>query len=169
MKDMMELLQADFTPDPPAGYRLLPSGTGFNLLFGEVYGRVEGPRLVMGMRVSPRHLNPHQTCHGGVLSVFADFMAYAVQHEAGEHHTLTPTVSTTIDFMSPAVLGDWLEARCELLQRTRNLLFCQTVARVDERVVFRSSSIFKIGKRVSHVGSTLGDFFATPEKNGNSL
>lgn len=169
MKDTLELLQDDFAPDPPPGYRLLPTGPGFNLLFGDVYGRLDGPRLVLGMRVSPRHLNPHDTCHGGVLSVFADFMAYAVQHEAGEHHTLTPTVSTTIDFMSPAVLGDWIEARCELLQRTRNLLFCQTVARVGERAVFRSSSIFKIGKPVSHVGSTLGDFFAGAAEDGNPL
>lgn len=159
MNDAIALLASDIPADPPEGYRLLPTGPGFNLLMGPLWGRVEGPRLVLGMRVSQRHINPHQTCHGGVLSVFADFMAYAVQHEADEKNTLTPTVSTTIDFMSPAVLGDWLEGRCELLQQTRNLLFCQTVARVGDRPVFRSSSIFKIGRQVSHVGSTLGSFF----------
>lgn len=159
MQDAIALLTNDIPADPPGGFRSLPTGPGFNLLMGPIWGRVEGLRLVLGMRVGHRHINPHQTCHGGVLSVFADFMAYAVQHEADEKNTLTPTVSTTIDFLSPAVRGDWLEGRCELLRRTRNLLFCQTVARVGDRPVFRSSSIFKIGKPVSHVGSTLGSFF----------
>lgn len=157
------LIEGDRPEDPPPGFRRIPSGPGFNQLFGGVWARVEGPRLVVGMRVTERHINPHLTCHGGVLSTFADFMAYAAQYESGLLHTLTPTVSTSIDFLAPAMLGDWLEARCQVLRRTRNLLFCQTLATVDDRAIFRSSTIYKLGRTVTHVGSTIATTFAPPQ------
>jgi len=105
--DAIKYLQAtDLSADPPEGFRLLPTGGGFNCLFGAVYGCVIEDRLVLGFRVSPRHLNPHNTCHGGVLATFADMMAYAAQWEAGLLYTLTPTISLSTDFLAPALLGN---------------------------------------------------------------
>ena len=159
MSAAITLLGNDIPADPPAGYEPVFTGEGFNLLFGALYGLVEAGRLVLGFRVSHRHVNPHETCHGGVLSTFADLQGYAAQREAGLHRIVTPTVSMTIDYLQPARLGDWIEARTQLLRRSRTLLFSQTVASVDDRKVFRSSSIFKIGKPEVHRGSTLGDSF----------
>ena len=159
-----ELIARDLPDDPPQGYKLLPTGVGFNQLLGSVYGRLQDGRLTLGMRISPRHLNPQQSCHGGVIASFADMQAYVAQREAGVMNNITPTVHMSIDYLGPVLLGDWLEGDTTLLKATRNLLFCQTIAKVDEKPVFRSSGIFKIGPISNFAGATLNDFFELMEE-----
>lgn len=161
----IELLENDIPPNPPDGYRLLDTGAGFNILFGPVFGRLIDGRPVLGFRVSNRHINPHKTCHGGVIATFADFQAYVAHHDAGLINIVTPTINMTVDFLSPAVLGDWLETRTELVRRTQTMIFSQTLATVDGRPVFRSNSIFKIGKSAENPGSALGNFFRNLEES----
>lgn len=161
----IELLENDIPSDPPEGYRQIDTGAGFNVLFGPVFGRMESGRPMLGIRVSNRHINPHKTCHGGVLATFADFQAYIAHHQAGLRDIVTPTINMTVDFLSPAVLGDWLEARTELVRATRSMIYSQTLAFVGDRPVFRSNSIFKIGKPAENPGSALGDFFLRLEEH----
>lgn len=164
MSAALDLLARDVPPDAPAGFRLLDTGGGFNLLFGAVYGCLRDGKVALGFRVSPRHINPHGTCHGGVLATFADFGAYSAQREARLGDVVTPTVSMSMDFVAPARLGDWIETRTELLRATRTMMFTQSVASVGDRVVFRSSGVFKIGRPADGPGSTLGDAFAEAEE-----
>jgi uncharacterized protein (TIGR00369 family) len=119
---------------------------------------------MVGMRISPRHLNPQQSCHGGVIATFADMQGYVAQRKAGVINNVTPTVHMSIDYLAPVLLGDWLEGDTTLLKATRNLLFCQTVAKVDENPVFRSSGIFKVGPISNFPGATLNDFFELMEE-----
>ena len=44
-----ELLAAEIPDDPPQGFEPLPTGTGFNLFFGPIYGRLVGGKLRLGM------------------------------------------------------------------------------------------------------------------------
>jgi uncharacterized protein (TIGR00369 family) len=164
MPSIADLIACDLPDDPPRDYKLLPTGVGFNRLLGPVYGRLKEGRLTLGMRISPRHLNPQQTCHGGVLASFADMQGYIAQHEGGATNNVTPTVNMSIDYLAPVLLGDWLEGDTILLKTTRNLLFCQTVAKVDEKPVFRSSGIFKVGPVSNFRGATLNNFFETMEE-----
>ena len=119
---------------------------------------------MLGMRISPRHLNPQRSCHGGVIATFADMQAYVAQRESGLVNNTTPTVHISIDYLGPVSLGDWLEGDSTLLKATRNLLFCQTIAKVQERLVFRSSGIFKVGPLSSFAGATLNGFFELMEE-----
>jgi uncharacterized protein (TIGR00369 family) len=159
-----ELLAGDIPPDPPEGFRLLPDGGGFNMLLGPLYGRMKDAKLTLGFRVSRRHLNPHRTCHGGVIASFADMQSYVYQHEAGLRNALLPTVNLTVDFLSAAYLGDWLEARTSLLRASKTLVFGHTTGVVGDRPVFRASCIYKVATQAAPLGSTLGDFFDTPEE-----
>ncbi len=159
-----DLIAGDLPDDPPQGYKLLPTGVGFNQLLGSVYGRLQDGQLMLGMRISPRHLNPQQSCHGGVIASFADMQGYVAQREAGVINNITPTIHMSIDYLAPVFLGDWLEGDTSLLKATRNLLFGQTVAKVDEKPVFRSSGIFRVGPISSFVGATLNDFFELMEE-----
>jgi uncharacterized protein (TIGR00369 family) len=161
---LADLIARDLPDDPPQGYKLLPTGVGFNQLLGSVYGRLKDGRLTLGMRISPRHLNPQQTCHGGVLASFADMQGYIAQHEGGATNNVTPTINMSIDYLAPALLGDWLEGHTSLLKATRNLLFLQTVTKVDEKPIFRSSGIFKVGPISNFKGATLNNFFVTMEE-----
>lgn len=155
------MLAEEIADDPPPGYAPLPTGTGFNAYLGPLYGRPVDGRLRLGMRVGRRHINPHDSCHGGILAAFADMQVYVSQYEAPHlRHALTPTVSLSLDFVSPAVLGEWLEGDTQLLRAGRTTLFQQTLGRVGERLVFRASCVYRISSRKAPSGSALGDMFA---------
>ncbi|PSJ57792.1 hypothetical protein C7I84_17400 [Mesorhizobium ephedrae] len=157
---VMELLAGEIADDPPAGYEPLPTGTGFNEYLGPLYGRLIDGRLRLGMRIGKRHVNPHQTCHGGILASFADMQLYVSQQQEPElRHMLMPTINMTLDYIAPVVLGDWLEGHTTLLRATRATLFQQTLAMVGARPVFRSSCIYRISKQRAPIGSTLGELF----------
>jgi uncharacterized protein (TIGR00369 family) len=159
-KAVRELLASEIPDDPPAGFEPIPMGTGFNVFFGPMYGKLVDGRLRLGMRIGRRHINPHETCHGGVLASFADMQVYSSQQREPElRHMLLPTISMTLDYISPAVLGDWLEAESTLLRKTKATLFQQTLATVGDRIVLRASGIYKMSGRKAPSGSTLGELF----------
>jgi uncharacterized protein (TIGR00369 family) len=162
MDAIKSLQEADLSADPPEGFRLIPAGGGFNILFGALYGCVIENRLVLGFRVSPRHLNPHNTCHGGVLATFADMMAYAAQWEAGLLNTLTPTLSLSTDFLAPALLGQWIRGDTQLVKSTRTMLFTQSIVRAGETSVLRCNAIYKIGALKEESASVIGNLFEDP-------
>lgn len=154
------LLASEIPDDPPEGYEPLASGTGYNQYLGPVYGKVVDGKLRLGMRIGRRHINPHETCHGGILASFADIQVYVAQRqEPPLRYMLMPTISLTLDFIAPAVLGDWLEGHTTPLRATKTTLFQQTLAMVGERLVFRSSCIYRVSGRTAPPGSTLGDLF----------
>ena len=154
------MLAQEIPDDPPAGFEPLPTGPGFNLYLGPIYGRLVEGRLRLGLRVGRRHINPHDSCHGGVLAAFADMQVYVSQQEDERlRPVLTPTIGLTLDFISPATLGEWLEGDTTLLRGGATTLFQQTLGRVGERLVFRASCVYRITRHPAPEGSALGDQF----------
>lgn len=153
------LLQSEIPDDPPPGYVQIPVGTGFNILMGPLYARMVDGRMQIGMRVGKRHINPHQTCHGGILASFADMQVHASQMDPRLKDTLLPTIHLDIDHLAPAVLGDWLEGDTTLLRLTKTVLFQQSVGRVGDRAVFRASGIYKVSSATAPEGSSPGQLF----------
>lgn len=157
---VIDLLLNDIPDDPPEGFEPLPMGTGFNLYVGPIYGRMTDGRLRLGMRIGHRHINPHQTTHGGIIASFADMQVYvSQQQDPALRRALMPTISMSLDYIAPVVLGDWLEGDTQLLRATRSTLFQQTLATVEGRPVFRSSCVYRISGHPAPEGSTLGDMF----------
>lgn len=140
-----ELAAADLPHDPPRGFLPIPSRPGFHALMGQMFGRMEDGVLVVAFRCSPRHLNNHGSCHGGMLASMADFAAYAVRHAAGLLDTSIPTATLSVDYLRPVRLGDWVEVRTQLTKRGRNLLFSRMTATVGETIVFTAHGIFVPG------------------------
>lgn len=154
------MLAEEIPDDPPAGFEPLPTGTGFNVYLGPIYGKMVESGLRLGLRIGRRHINPHLTCHGGILASFADMQVYVTQQrEPALRHMLLPTMSMSLDYISPSVLGDWLESRTTTLRHTKTTLFQQTLATVGERLVFRASCIYRVSGRTAPEGSSLGDLF----------
>ena len=139
------LAARDLPDDPPDGFRPISTREGFHTMMGQFYGRMEDGMLVLGFRCSPRHMNNHGACHGGMLASFADLSAYAVRLNAELPDTSIPTVSLTIEYLRPVRLGDWVEARVEVTKRGRNLLFSRATATVAGKPVITSTGIFAIG------------------------
>jgi uncharacterized protein (TIGR00369 family) len=129
----------------PEGFRPLRFNTGFLEAVGPLYGKWDGTRLLMGVRIEGRHCNPGQVAHGGMLATFADmFIPIAARMQSRADVGFAPTVNLTLDFLSPAKLGSWVEGTAEFLRAGKSLFFAQGTATADGILCLRASAIFKV-------------------------
>jgi acyl-coenzyme A thioesterase 13 len=101
--------------DVPSGFEPADFTRGFLDHGGPYY---LGPELagvrVVGLLICPHHINYQDAAHGGVISTFADVALSHAVFDA-ERPRLTPsTVTLTVNYLSGARLGDWLEARVQI-------------------------------------------------------
>jgi len=132
----------DDTGAIPPGFEPVSRGGTFFAHLAPVYRRVDGDALVLALRVGPQHANAHGNAHGGMLMTLAD---------GALHDNLLPgrapgarivTVSMSVDFLSPARVGDWLEAHVGVHRRGALLSVADCLLRVGERRVLRASATF---------------------------
>jgi uncharacterized protein (TIGR00369 family) len=129
----------------PEGFRPLRFNVGFLEAVGPLYGKWDGTRLLMGFRVEPRHCNPGNVAHGGMLATFADmFVPIAARMQSKADVGFAPTVNLTLDFLAPARLGSWVEGTAESLRAGKSLFFAQGTATADGVLCLRASAIFKV-------------------------
>jgi len=72
---------------------------------GEDYSKAE-------LTVEERHLNGGDVCQGGVYFTLADIAMAAVMNNSGK---LTLTISSSVNYVKSAFLGDHLTAECRLI------------------------------------------------------
>ncbi len=101
--------------DIPAGFEPADFTAGFLDHGGPYYLGPEADEVrVVGLRIMPHHINYQDAAHGGVISTFADVALSHAVFDA-ERPRLTPsTVTLTVNYLSGARLGDWLEARVRI-------------------------------------------------------
>ncbi len=140
-------MTTDTAPDIPAGFHPLPMGGPFMSNVGPLYVRHEGPLVQVGFRVEPRHTNPLEICHGGMLASFADMLLPISVHRKSAEVGLRflPTISLQLDYLAAVPLGAWVQGEGEVLRVTRSLVFAQGTATADGVPCLRVSGIFKIG------------------------
>ena len=115
-------------------------------LNGPLYARMHGDRLQLGFRVEPRHTNPLNICHGGMLATFADMLLPCVAiYQAATERRFLPTISLQADYLAVAALGAWVQGEGEVLRTTRNMVFAQGLISADGVPAMRVSGIFKQG------------------------
>jgi len=110
---------------------------------GPLYGRRDGDKLVLGLRVEYRHCNPGGSCHGGMLSTLSDMLLVMGANVQSGQRRYMLTVNLSCDFIGPAPEGSWIEGRLEVLRTTRSLVFCQGRLTADAQPVLRFSGIVK--------------------------
>lgn len=145
MADVAATMQADLPHDEPPGFMPIDTRAGFHTMMGQIFGKMENGLMVCGFRCSPRHMNGHGTCHGGMLASFADFSAYSLRLAADLPVTSIPTATLSMEYLRPVKLGDWVESRVELTRRGRRLLFCRITGSVNGVSVFTASGVFVPG------------------------
>ncbi|HMA07360.1 MAG TPA: PaaI family thioesterase [Ramlibacter sp.] len=132
--------------DVPEGFKPTRIGGAFMALNGPLYARMQGERLQLGFRVEPRHTNPLNICHGGMLATFADMLLPCVAiYQAATERRFLPTISLQADYLAAAALGDWVQGEGEVLRTTRNMVFAQGLISADGVPAMRVSGIFKLG------------------------
>lgn len=126
----------------PEGFELLPTGLGFTDTLQPCYRKLEGERLRFGLLVQQQHSNSMGICHGGVLMTLADIAAASSANLARGVRAGSPTVNLSIDFISAARMGQWLEVEIEGATAKRLFGFSRGVISNSDGVVARFSGTF---------------------------
>src|SRR5215213_1093859 len=97
--------------DVPAGFVPFPNQGPFLEHIGPIHVREDADELIFGLRAEQRHANHRGTVQGGVLSTFADFtLGRAIEADADDDKDRA-TVSLTVDYLKPAMPGDFITSR----------------------------------------------------------
>src|SRR3990167_8407323 len=134
----------------PPGFHAFEAGGALMQSNGPLYLRHGGEVVQFGFRVEPRHINPMNNLHGGMMASFCDMLLPLSVHrkstEVGDR--FLPTISLQIDYLAPAPLGCWVEGEAEPLRVTRSLVFAQGLVHADGVPCARVSGVFKIGPAI---------------------
>ena len=103
----------------------------------------EGAR--QGFHALKRHCNGLGIVHGGMLASFVDgLLGHAVGRAARKPAV---TVHLSLDYLSMARAGEWIEGEARVDRLAGDLAFAQARAFVGEREVIRATAVFKVLKR----------------------
>lgn len=121
--------------------------SGFNQHVGPFYMNVKGEQAIVAFKVEEKHLNPAGGCHGAALAALADQLGAPIKRILKLEEHITPTINLAIDYIGPAMLGDWVELHATLLRQTRTLLFCHGIIYANETVIARTNATYMLSSR----------------------
>ena len=104
----------------------------------------DGGALVLGLQTEERHANHRGTVQGGVLSTFADFaLGRAIEADADDGKDRA-TVSLTVDYLKPAMPGDFVESRTRVDRVGGTLSFADCSLCVGDREIVRARAVWVV-------------------------
>lgn len=125
----------------PEGYAPLDWRRGFVHQIGPLYRRQIPGAYTMGFRVEDHHTNGMKNAHGGMLMSFADMAwGHIVSVETSSYWV---TVRLTLDFLSSAHLGDWVEGSSEVLSTEDSLYMVRGKIWSGDRLLITGTGVFK--------------------------
>lgn len=119
---------------------------GFIGLVGPFWTRRAGDRHLYAFLAEPKHHNRRGVVQGGMLMTFADRAMGMTCWHANERQPQA-TVQLDVQFIDAVRVGEFVEARCKVVRRTRALVFMSGELVVGTRVVATASGVWKtLGK-----------------------
>ena len=130
-------------PFDPAAAGWEPYGhEGFIGLVGPFWARKAGDSYEYAFLAEPKHHNRRHVVQGGMLMTFADrSMGMACWYANGKRPQAT--VQLDMHFVDAVQIGEFVEAKCEVVRRTRALIFMNADLVVGTRVVATAKGIWK--------------------------
>jgi acyl-coenzyme A thioesterase 13 len=126
----------------PEGFAPIFMIEPFTTRIGPIYSKRDGQQFKLGFLVDNSHLNIEKVVHGGMLSTVADqAIGVNVAHANGQQNDVL-TIHLSVDFISPALLGDWVETTTTLSKVNGRIRFGNCELRVKDRLVLKASAIF---------------------------
>jgi uncharacterized protein (TIGR00369 family) len=125
-----------------------PAAHGWERVEGHNFGELVGPIWrrgdnLFGFAAAEKHRNHIGIIHGGMLMTFAD-QAMGMTGRRATDEKPHATIELSMQFVGAVQLGDFVEAHCEIVRKTRSLLFIESKLKVGTRVVAAGSGIWKI-------------------------
>jgi uncharacterized protein (TIGR00369 family) len=116
---------------------------GFIGLIGPWWQRRDGDCIVYGFVAEPKHHNRRGVVQGGMLMAFADrSMGLTAWHANGKR--AQATIHLDIHFIDAVQIGEFVEASCEVVRRTRSVIFMRASLIVAQRTVAVAQGVWKV-------------------------
>ncbi len=137
-------------PDPPdialfdpaaAGWQQY-TDEGFFGLVGPLWTREEGGTHLYAFKAESKHHNRRGVVHGGMLMAFADRSMGMTCWYANEQQPQA-TVQLDMHFIDAVRIGEFVEAKCRVVRRTRSVIFMEAELVVGDRVVATAKGVWK--------------------------
>jgi uncharacterized protein (TIGR00369 family) len=130
----------------PEGFEPFGRQGPFVQQFGPMYLRPAADGgAVLAVRIRHEHTNRRGVCHGGLLTTMVDDAVAICSSLARGKHGDHATVSLSAEFLSPAKVGEWLEAHTTLRRVGRRLVFGDVTLKVGDRQIMRGTAIYAVG------------------------
>ena len=133
--------------DPAAAGWELYRDEGFIGLVGPFWSRPNGDSVLYAFLAESKHHNRRGVVQGGMLMTFADRSMGMTCWYANERQPQA-TVQLDMHFIDAVQIGEFVEAKCKVVRRTRSLIFMSAELVVGTRVVATANGVWKtLGKR----------------------
>ncbi|MEA5365351.1 PaaI family thioesterase [Amycolatopsis sp., V23-08] len=123
--------------ETPPGFELLVSSP-FVAQVGPIHVNDEG---VLGVHVRDEHRNVLGTVHGGFLMTLADVAAGRTARRVIGEGAVVQTVSATVDFLSTAAVGSWLEIEATVDRAGRRAVFTTCRVTSGDKTIAKASVV----------------------------
>ena len=128
--------------DPAAAGWEIYGNEGFVGLVGPFWMRRSGDGYVYAFMAEPKHHNRRGVVQGGMLMTFADRAMGMTCWYANDRQPQA-TVQLDVHFIDAVRIGEFVEARCKVVRRTRALIFMSAELVVGPRVVASANGVWK--------------------------
>ncbi|AKQ43377.2 hypothetical protein CP97_10520 [Aurantiacibacter atlanticus] len=131
----------------PQGFAEMAPYGALHELIGPLYRSKRGQNTVVGMHFEKKHCNAIDTLHGGMLMSLIDTALTLAAFEAAPEGQYAVTQGLSADFLSPARIGDWVEAEVEVLRAGRVAISLDCRVRKDGgegKLLMRASGLFHV-------------------------
>ncbi|NND68850.1 MAG: PaaI family thioesterase [Halioglobus sp.] len=126
----------------PEGFEELPAGLGFTDCLKPCYRYATDTEIRFGLVVLQQHANMLGIAHGGVLMTLADIVCGNCVNMARGVPAGSPTINLSMDYVSAARQGQWIEARVDEVNLKRRFGFCAGGIRNSKGTVARFHGTF---------------------------
>ena len=118
---------------------------GFIGLVCPFWQRPDGESFRYAFMAEPKHHNRRGVVQGGMLMTFADrSMGMTCWYANGQQPQAT--VQLDVHFVDAVQIGEFVEAKCRVVRRTRSLVFMAADLVVGERIVASAQGVWKTVK-----------------------
>ncbi len=114
----------------------------FTGLIGEILVSRRNGARVYGMRVEDKHDNSTGRAHGGLVMTFCDEVMGLEAHDPNTKDIFF-TVNFECQFVSGAMVGDFLEVTLERIEAGRSMVIMRGTCRSAGRVVATCAGVWK--------------------------
>jgi acyl-coenzyme A thioesterase PaaI-like protein len=140
-------MQEQTSPFDPAAHGWEPyTDEGFIGLVGPFWTRTDGGTHRFAFMAQPKHHNRRGVLQGGMMMTFADrSLGMTAWYANGQKPQAT--VHLDVHFVDAVQIGEFVEAKCRVVRRTRSLIFMSGEFMVGERTVATANGVWKaLGK-----------------------